>query len=324
MAGTAFADMVEPELFNQYVTERTATVSRFRQSGIVTNMSDVLGDKMGGTTVNMPFFQDLSGDDEVVDDTTNLTINSIATSQDVSAKLYRAKVFGSTDLAADLGGSDPIDAILNLFAEYWNRMEQQTLVKILTGAMGAASMAGLVSDISSGSGTAANFDPEAFLDAVAKLGDRQDDLAGVAVHGDTYSIMKKLDLIDFIKPSQGEKLIPTYQGHYLIVDDGLPKSDTGADLTYTSYLFGNGAIGFAERPPKVPVETGRDPLTNGGQDYVVHRRQIVLHPRGVKWKGTPAKATPSNAELATTTNWERVYEVKNIKIVAFTHKLYHA
>jgi hypothetical protein len=324
MAGTAFAGMVVPELFNQYVTERTATVSRFRQSGIVTNMSEIVGDQMGGTTVNMPFFQDLSGDDEVVDDTTNLTINAITTSQDISAKLYRAKVFGSTDLAADLGGSDPIQAIVNLFGEYWNRMEQKTLIKILTGAMGCATMSGNVSDISGGSTTAANFDPEAFIDAVSLLGDRQDDLAGVAVHGDTYSLMKKLDLIDFVKPSEGDKLIPTYMGHYLLVDDGLPKTGSGADTIYTTYLFGNGAIGFAERPPKVPVETGRDPLTHGGQDYVVHRRQVVLHPRGIKWKGVPSGATPTDAELATTTNWERVWENKNVKIVSFIHKLYHA
>jgi hypothetical protein len=317
MAATNFANMIEPELFNQYVIERTATVSRLRASGIVASMSDVLGDKLGGTTVNMPFFQDLTGDDEVLDDTANISINNITTSQDVACKLLRTKSFGATDLSADLSGADPIMAIANLFAAYWDRMEQKTLVSVLTGAMGCASMTGNVSDISGAAAAAANFDPEAFVDAVGKLGDRQDDLAGVAVHGDTYSLMKKLDLIDFIKPSDGGKPIPTYMGHYLIVDDGLPKSGG----TYTSYLFGNGAIAFAERAPKYPVEAGRDPLTNGGQDYIVHRRQFVLHPRGIKWIGNAVGPTPTNAELATTTNWTRVYEPKNVKIVRFVHKL---
>jgi hypothetical protein len=317
MAATNFAAMVEPSLFNDYIIERTAAVSRFRSSGIVATMSDVLGDKLGGRTVDMPFFQDLSGDDDVLDDTQNLAINSITTSQDVACKLLRAKVFGATDLSADLSGADPIQAIVNLFASYWDRMEQKTLINVLKGAMGAASMTANVSDISGAANAAANFDPEAFVDAVAKLGDRQDDLAGVAVHGDTYTLMKKLDLIDFVQPSNGEKAIPTYMGHYLIVDDNLPK----ASDVYTTYLFGRGAIAFAERAPKVPVETGRDPLTNGGQDYIVNRRQFVLHPRGIKWIGTPSGPTPSNAELATTTNWTRVYEPKNIKIVAFKHKL---
>jgi hypothetical protein len=317
MAATNFAAMIEPKLFNDYVIERTAQVSRFRTSGIVTTMTDVLGDKLGGRTVDMPFFQDLSGDDEVVDDTANLTINSISTSQDVACKLYRAKVFGATDLSADLSGADPIMAIAALFTSYWDRMEQKTLIKVLNGAMGCATMTANVSDISASAGAAANFDPEAFVDAVAKLGDRQDDLAGLAVHGDTYTLMKKLDMIDFIKPSDGGKMIPTYMGHYLIVDDNMPK----AGGVYTTYIFGQGAIAFAERPPKVPVEAGRDALTNGGQDYIVHRRQFVLHPRGIKWKGTPAKQTPDDAELATTTNWERVYEAKNIKLVAFRHKL---
>jgi hypothetical protein len=311
--------MIIPELFNDYIIERTAELSRLRNSSMLTDMSELLGDKMGGTTVNMPFYKDLSGDDQLVDDTTDLAINSIATGSDVAAKLYRAQVFGATDLAADLSGSDPVGAIVDLFAEYWARQEEKILLKILSGAMAAASMSGNVLDISGLTGAAANFDADSFLDATAKLGDRQDDLAAIAVHGDTYSLMKKLDLIDFIPDSESKKIIPTYMGHLLIVDDSMPKDSVNG--IYDTYIFGNGAIGFAQASPKNPVEVGRDPLINGGQDYVVNRRFFVMHPRGIKWIGTPAKATPSDSELATGTNWERVYENKNIKIVLFRHKL---
>ena len=55
---------------------------------------------------------------------------------------------------------------------------------------------------------------------------------------------------------------------------------------------------------------------------IVNRRQWVMHPRGVKWLGgTQAGVTPTNAELATATNWTRVYDPKQIRIVAFKHKL---
>jgi len=53
----------------------------------------------------------------------------------------------------------------------------------------------------------------------------------------------------------------------------------------------------------------------------VNRRRFVLHPRGVKWVGSPAGSSATNAELATGTNWVRVYEPKNVRIVAFKHKL---
>lgn len=314
---TQLADMIIPERFNDYIVERTAELSRLRNSAMLTDMSELLGDKMGGTTVNMPFFKDLSGDDQLVDDTDDLEIKSISTGSDIAAKLYRAQVFGATDLSADLSGADPIGAIVELFAQYWSRTEEKILLKVLQGAMSSSSMSSNVLDISQLAGAASVFDAESFLDACAKLGDRQDDLAAVAVHGDTYSLMKKLDLIDFIPDSESKKVIPTYMGHLLIVDDSMPK-DNGV---YDTYIFGNGCIGFAQAAPKNPVEFGRDPLINGGQDYVVHRRFFVMHPRGIKWVGTPAKATPSDTELADKDNWERVYEAKNIKIVRFRHKL---
>lgn len=317
MAATLLSDMIVPELFNNYVIERTAQKSLLRQSGIIANMTELLGDKLGGTTVNMPFFQDLTGADEVVDDTSNLTINNITTSADIAAKLYRAKVFGASDLSGDLAGSDPMAAIATLFVDWWVRTEQTTLINALAGAFGAASMSGNVLDISGLAGAASNFDPDSFLDAIALLGDRQDELAGLAVHGDVYRVMKGLDLIDFIKPSDADKMIPTYMGHYLLVDDSMPVS-TGV---YTSYVFGNASIGYAEAAPKNAAEAGREPLQGGGTDYVVNRKYFVMHPRGIKWQGTPTGPTASNAELATGTNWARVWENKNIKIVQFIHKI---
>lgn len=317
MAETRLSNMIVPELFNNYVIERTAQKSLLRQSGIIADMSEILGDKLGGTTVNMPFFQDLTGDDEVVDDTQNLSINNITTSQDVAAKLYRAKVFGATDLSGDLAGTDPMAAIATLFADWWVRQEQKVLINTLGGAFLAGSMSGNKLDISALAGALANFDEGSFLDAVAKLGDRQDELAGVAVHSDVYRVMKGLDLIEFIKPSEGAKMIPTYMGHFLLVDDSLPK----ANGNYKTYIFGNGAIGFAEAPTKNPVEVGREPLQGGGTDYIVNRKHMVMHPRGVKWQGTPVGPTATNAELATGGNWARVWENKNIKIVEFVHKI---
>ena len=37
---------------------------------------------------------------------------------------------------------------------------------------------------------------------------------------------------------------------------------------------------------------------------------------------TVTGSSPTNAELATGGNWERVYESKNVRIVQFKHKLW--
>jgi hypothetical protein len=105
------------------------------------------------------------------------------------------------------------------------------------------------------------------------------------------------------------------------IDDILGPDSGGV---YDTFLFGPGAVGYGEGSPKVPSETGRAPLTNGGQEYLVSRRHFVLHPRGIRWtpvSGVPAKKTPSDVELANEANWTRVYQPQNIRIVRFRHHI---
>lgn len=320
MTATLLSDVIVPEVFNQYVINRTAELSAFWQSGIIGELPEVASLMGGGKTVNMPFWQDLSGADEVIDDTTDLTINKITPAQDEAVICIRGKAWGASDLSAMLAGSDPMMAIGDLVAGYWARRMQAVLLSAIKGAMGSTvspSMAANSYDISAVSPASARvFDAEAFLDACQKLGDAQDSLAGVAVHSATYNLMLKDDLIDFVKPSDGSDNIPTYLGKRVIVDDGMPTLSG----KYTTYIFGPGAIGYAEGSPKTPTETERKALIGGGTDVLVNRRKFVLHPRGVRWIGN-VSPTPSNTQLETTTNWQRVYETKQIRIVRFIHKI---
>jgi hypothetical protein len=317
MTETRLADMIVPSEFNDYVRQLTTEKSRLFQSGIITDLTAVIDDQLAGKTVNMPFFNDLTGNEEVIDDTVDLTVAGVTTGQDVAVKLYRGKAFGSSDLAGDLAGADPIALIADRFADYWNRRFQTALLNTLAGAMGAASMSANVHDISGLTGGAENFDADSFIDAVYKLGDEAGGLSAIAVHSATMKAMVKQDLIDWVADSQGKLTVPTYMGKQVIEDDSMPVS-TG---TYTSYIFGQGAIAYGEKSPKVPVEVDRASLKGGGQEWIVQRRQFVLHPRGIKWTGTPVGPTPTNAELATTGNWTRVYDPKVIRVVAFKHKL---
>jgi len=96
----------------------------------------------------------------------------------------------------------------------------------------------------------------------------------------------------------------------------------GVDKTYTSYLFGAGAVALGNgNPPTIKAtEIHREAMTGSGEDILINRRNFILHPRGIKFKGTLASnAGPSRAELAAAANWERVFEAKQIRIVAFKH-----
>jgi len=153
----------------------------------------------------------------------------------------------------------------------------------------------------------------------------------VAMHSAVEAALRKLDQIDFIPDSQGEAQIRTFQGRRVIVDDGCPsRAGTTDGLVYTSYLFGPGAFGMGFSDLNgAPVEGGhgtegcemaRDALNS--DTFLVNRRRFILHPRGVKFtSASVAAANATNAELETAANWIRVWESKNVPIVAVTHNI---
>lgn len=316
---TIIQDVIVPEVFNPYVIERTAELSAFYQSGIITRNPalDALA-KSGGKLINMPFWEDLDGDDEVLSDVEALTVGKITANQDVAALLARGKAWSVNDLAKALSGDDPMRAIGDLAAAYWARRFQAILLKTLEGIFGndATKMNTNKLDISGSAGDAAKITASTAIDAIYKLGDSANKLTGFAMHSAVVAKLAKDDLIEYIKPSEGSPEVPYFLGKRVVVDDGLPVSDG----VYKTYIFGQGAFGWGEGNAPVPVETDRDSLA--GDDILINRRHFILHPRGVAFKNVSvAGATPSNAELATYTNWERVYEAKNVRIVEFKHKI---
>jgi hypothetical protein len=324
MAATTLANVIIPDVFNPYVIERTAELSALWTSGIVANVDGVdLGDvnsQQGGKTIHMPFWQDLTGADQILTTGADLTVANITAAQDIAVLNGRALVYGAKDLVAAIAGSDPMTAIGDLMAGAWARRFQQVLLNVLAGAFGAMaaeSPAYGTLNIASLSGAAANIDADSMIDAMGILGDAEGALSGILMHSATLRSLKKQNLIDFIPDSRGEVEIPTYLGKRVIVDDGAPLSGS----TYTTYIFGPGAIGYSEGTPKVPSEVERNALIGGGEEYLVSRRHFVLHPRGVAWTGSSAADTPTNAELATANKWTRRWEKKQIRMVRFTHKV---
>lgn len=314
MAKTKISDVIVPEVFNPYVVQRTMELSALYNSGIVVNNPEL--DRLatsGGTTINMPYWEDLNGDDEVLSDSGALTPDKITAGQDIAVLLMRGKAWSANDLAKALSGSDPMAAIGDLVAEYWARMMQKTLIKLLDGAFTGTDMTNKVHDISSLSADN-TINGETFLDALQLMGDAKDKLTGVVMHSATETQLRKNNLIQ-TELDSNNKPISLFMEKRVIVDDSCPVT-SGA---YTTYLFGQGAIGLGNGAAPVPTETDRDSLA--GDDILINRKHYILHPRGVKWIGSAAGSSPTNAELATGTNWSKVYEDKAIRMVKFVHKL---
>lgn len=324
---TRIADIIVPDVFAPYFVEQIVEKSALVQSGIVVPDDEL--DKLaasGGTLINMPFFKDLTGDDEVLSESNPLDPDKITSGKDVARLHTRGKAWGVSDLAKALSGADPMGAIGDLVADFWNKREQAILIATLGGVFAdniANDGSDLVSDVAIEAGSSATdanlIGANAIVDAAFKLGDAAEKLTAICMHSGPYSRLVKLDLIDYQPDSQGKMTIPYYMGKRVIVDDTCPVVAGGTSgYKYTTYLFGQGAVGRGEGGAPVPVETDRDSLQ--GEDYLITRRHFILHVRGIKYlelTGGSAIAglSPSNTELAQATRWDRVYQKKNIRVV---------
>lgn len=334
MAGTTLKDVIVPQLFTPYVTQKTMEKSALFSSGIIANNTefDSLASQ-ASPLVNMPFFEDLTGESEPVIEGVDLTPAGIGSKQDVSAIIRRAKMWSATDLSAALAGKDPMEAIASLVAGFWARDMQKELVAILNGIFGTYAgdegdvtpLSSNILDISGGSAAASKWSGSAFIDAEQLLGDNKTALTGIVMHSATEAALKKQNLIETVQPSN-DVSFGVYQGKRVIVDDGCPVTGTGTDKIFSTYLFGQGAVALGNGSPAgfVPTETDRDKKKGSGVDYLINRRTSILHPRGVQFTALNVanmKEGPTRAELADAKNWNPVYEQKQIRIVEFKHKL---
>jgi len=309
------SDIIVPEVFNSYLVQEVNRLDTFVAAGIIETDSslDALATS-GGLMIQMPYFNDLTGDSEELSDSVSLTVGGITTGQDAARLQMRGKAWGANELAAALSGADPMAVIASKVAKFWVGERSKILFKSLAGIETTANAN--VHDISALVGDLAVISASTVIDAKQKLGDNASKLVAIGMHSATYSKLQKDNLIVYLTSSDGLVNIPTYLGYKVVIDDTCPV----AGGVYTSYLFGGGVFGLGNGAAPTPTEVDRDSLA--GEDILINRQHFILHPRGVKWTEVAvAGKTPTLAELATATNWSKVYDTKNIKLVIFKHKI---
>lgn len=314
-------DLFIPEVFNKYIVEENVKVNKLITSGIV--QSDAEIERLaqnGGNIIHLPYFNTIDGDDEVLAVDGALTPGTVKAGMDICRMHLRGRAWKVSDLEKSLTGDDPMGALTKQLGSYFAEKEQEMLLATLEGVFGADSMkkniyiAGGVDDVALAQAITA----EDFIQAKNVLGDNSSKLTTVIMHSATFAELEAQNMIQYIPNSEGVVDFPRYLGKRVIVDDTCPY-DQGNQV-YTTYIFGEGAVARAEGNPETPSEIGRNHLS--GNDELVVRRHLILHPRGVKFKSAHvAGLAPTNTELKDKRNWERVYDNKAIRIVAFKHKL---
>ncbi len=330
MATVQLSDIIDVKVFQDLPSVNSPEKTAFFESGVVTRNSLLDGiATAAGKTAELPFWKDIDATVAPNLSTDNpatlATPDKIVQGEQIARKAFLNKGLSAADLASELAmGSRAMDQIRARVDAYWLRQWQRRLIASCNGiladnvANNSGDMVINVAAEATGSQTATTkFNRDTFTDAVYTMGDAADALRAIAVHSAVMKQMVKNDDIVYVPDSQGRLTIPTYMGLRVIVDDGLPVvAGTTSGFKYTSVIFGEGAFGYGDGAPVVPVEVQREANQGNGAgvETLWTRKTWILHPFGYQNTGTPASVSFSLAELAADAAWSRVVDRKNVPI----------
>lgn len=332
---TLRSDVIVPEVFSAYVDEAVTTRSAFLNSGVIQPL-DILNAQEGGDYINVPSWTaNLTGDAEVLSDSTSLTPGKIGAEKQVCPVLHRGRAWEVRTLAALAAGDDPMAAIGRKVADYISHQQQKDVFAILKGVFGplTSNTTGALKALAIDSNaTATTLSPGKVAEARAALGDQGEKLSVIAMHSKVYYDLVERRAIEYITNDEargggteattgiapviagnlanayGDVSVPTYMGMRVIVSDDVNNDGTN----YASYLFTPGAMASGTQMGLV-TETDRDILALS--DAMSVHWHNLYHPLGTSYK-TAGGVNPSRATLETASNWEQIYETKNLGIVS--------
>lgn len=328
MAPIRIADTVfDDEIFREVVVEATTERSRLFQSGIIQTSAefDAIA-RSEGKLYSLPYWKPLARTVQRRDDSSPLSVNKTTMDKDQAVKHFLGDAWAVNELAVTIAGSDPLQALGDEFGRYWDRvLQMNVLLPSLNGIFADTLSSTHVLDVSiedgDNAGDANLIGADNIINAIGLLGDRWDDIVAFAVHSKPFQRLQKLGLIETEQLQDQNITINRYQGKEVIVDDGMPREDGDTNgHIYTTVFFGAGAVAFGDGGPDVDdpnapfVETDRDSLA--GDNILIHRRNLILHPRGVAFTGTPSGHSPSENELADGDNWTLKWDSKNVPMIA--------
>lgn len=286
----------------------------------------------------LPYFGLLSGTPQNYDGVSNVTPGKTDTFEQGVFTFGRMNGWTEADFSYDVtGGVDFMANVRNQINTYWNEVDQDIILAILkgifsmaatgTGAIKTANAAFVDAhtyDISKSGEDAATtdamlMDATTLNSAIQKAcGDNKQKFSLVFCHSAVATHLENLKLLAYLKYTDAEGIerdleMGTWNGRLVIVDDSMPVEtknvgETGGDVSlYTTYILGEGAIGFEDVGAKVPYEMVRDAKTRGGEDTLISRKRKAVSVAGVSYlKAKQATNSPTNAELENGLNWSLV------------------
>lgn len=300
----------------------------------------VTNSQTGSVYAVLPFFGLIGGEALNYDGVTNLTAERTDTFEQGVFVYGRMKGWTEADFSFDVtGGVDFMANVRNQINQYWNNVDQTTLLAILEGIFGmSATGTGALKtanaefvdkhtyDISGGATKEDQCVGATSLNVAIQqaCGDNKQRFSLVICHSTVATNLENLKLLAYLKYTDAEGIerdlgMGTWNGRLVIVDDSMPVEVVPAVSAaegvpaqeaytkYTTYILGEGAIGFEPVGAKVPYEMVRDAKTKGGEDTLISRRRNAVSVAGISYlKAVQSTNSPTDAELKNGKNWALV------------------
>ena len=321
-----------PQAFGAYV-ER---IPQLKKNELVKSMAlrrnseirNAFSSQSGTGYAILPMYGLLDGDVLNYDGNTDITATGTTTYERGVVVVGRAKAWIESDFSEDItGGAGFMDNVARQVAEYFDEVDQDTLLAILEGIYsmtGAANKEFVDNHTYDVTGTGEGvIDQTTLNSAVQKAGgDNKSKFKIAIMHSAVATQLENLNLLEYLKYTDAQGIqrdltIGTWNGRTVIIDDSMPAEEvegSGSDdsavpgyTKYTTYILGEGAFDYENIGAKVPYEMSRNPSVKGGQDTLYARQRKCFAPYGISYtKKRQATLSPTNDELKNGTNWELV------------------
>lgn len=306
------------EVFGKYLE----TVPRVKQNALLkagvlrtrNELKSLLSDQVGGNFITVPMTGLIGGAALNYDGATNITATALETFAQSMIVVGRAKAWQEKDFSYDITGHDFMADIAAQVANYWDDIDNATILATLAGIFGVTTnsfAANHTLDITSA--TTKTVGAGTLNSAIQKAAGANKDIFNVVImHSVVATNLENQQLLEYWKQTDADGMqkpvgLASWNGRTVLIDDDVPVDTTGTNPVYTTYILGAGAFDYCDCGAKVPNETYRDPTTAGGQDMLITRQRKIFAPKGFSFvqPSTPI-VSPTDTHLATAARWTPV------------------
>jgi len=242
------------EVFQKYVDRVPNTkLNELLKSRAVVSRQDLAGamaDQVGGNYLTTPLKGLISGSIPLnYDGVTNITSQTTQTFSHSRVVVGRAQAWTEKDFSYDItGGVDFMENVAQQVAEYWDEIDQATIVSIMTGIFsmtdteGARFVATHTHDITAATnsnGVVGQMDGTTINTAIQKAcGDHKSKFSLAIMHSAVATNLENLRILTYMLYNdangiQRETGMATVNGKLVIIDDSMPVMEDQSTATFS-------------------------------------------------------------------------------------------